>query len=304
MPEPEEGCEEAATAPQHDGRCTSAEAPADTGTGGSVDGGSADAGASTTVPPEGGAEDPRAEVEAAEAAGSSADALPKRDDKDAGKEEYQKGNYEAAIKAWSRSLSSAKYILDKGLYNHNEEQLMEVKTIELRLNLNLSQANLKAGNFTEAVNYADKALACSPNNTKALYRKASALMRLLSFAEAAEVLDQLLQAEPGNAAGKAMLAEARRNAVLGERRAKRMSQKMFAGLGGAGDGGLPASAQGRLAQLCSAPARLLLYLPAWCRDLLQRIYSPLRVVLEPVRYCLEAMGLLAASSTPAGQKTD
>lgn len=297
MPEPE-GCEEAATAPRHDGCCTSTEAGPDTGRGGSVEGGSADAGAST-------AEDQSAEVETAEPAGSSADALPKRDDKDAGKEEYQKGNYEAAIKAWSRSLSSAKYILDKGLYNHNEEQLMEVKAIELRLNLNLSQANLKAGNFTEAVNYADKALTCSPNNTKALYRKASALMRLLSFAEAAEALEQLLQAEPGNAAGRAMLAEARRNAVLGERRAKRMSQKMFAGLAGAGDGvGLPAAAQGRLAQLCSVPARLLLCLPAWCRDLLQRIYSPLRVVLEPVRHCLEAIGLLTPSSTAAGQKID
>jgi len=38
-------------------------------------------------------------------------------EKDNGNEEFAKGNYAAAIKAWTMSLTSVKYILDKGVYN-------------------------------------------------------------------------------------------------------------------------------------------------------------------------------------------
>lgn len=170
---------------------------------------------------------------------SEAEAI-KQKELDKGKDEYNKGNYAEALKAWSRSMMSVKYILDKGLYSHNKAQLQEVHDMELRLNVNMAQAYLKTGEWSNAVTYADKALVRDPDSTKALYRKASALMQLLSFVEAAAVLERLLEVEPESAAAKAMLAEARRNEELSTRRARRMSRRMFSQEGGPSRGPLGA----------------------------------------------------------------
>merc|ERR1719210_2258729 len=141
-------------------------------------------------------------------------------DKDKGNEEYQKGNYEEAVKAWNRSLTSVKYIIDKQFYDHNKEQLQEVHAMELRLCLNMAQGYLKTRDWANAITHADKALSRDANNAKALYRKASALMQMLSFNEAAAVLEKLMEVEPKNAAAKSMHAEARRNEQRSERKAK------------------------------------------------------------------------------------
>merc|ERR1719240_1384951 len=81
-----------------------------------------------------------------------------KSEQDKGKEEYNKGNYEEAVKAWSTSLKSVKYIMDKGFYKDNPEQLEEVHQIHLRLNLNMSQASLKLEDWRKAIGYADKVL--------------------------------------------------------------------------------------------------------------------------------------------------
>eukprot|EP00933_Yihiella_yeosuensis_P081248 TRINITY_DN9481_c0_g2_i5.p1 TRINITY_DN9481_c0_g2~~TRINITY_DN9481_c0_g2_i5.p1 ORF type:complete len:258 (-),score=65.04 TRINITY_DN9481_c0_g2_i5:320-1054(-) len=160
--------------------------------------------------------------------GEGKSAIPKHEDE--GKAAYAKGDYAAAIKAWNRSLQSTKYMLDKGLYAHDAAQQKEVEDMELKWHLNLAQAHLKQSEWTQAVSFADKALGRDSSNTKALYRKASALMELLSFKEAAEVWERLLNVEPGNSAAKSMLAKARRSATAGEARSKKMSQKMFASI--------------------------------------------------------------------------
>merc|ERR1712217_579399 len=118
-------------------------------------------------------------------------------------------------------------MLNKGLYDHKPEQLAEVKAMELKLYLNVAQGYLKMKEWTNAVTHADKALTLDSSNAKALYRKASALIQLLNYSEAAVVLEILLQAEPENAAAKSLLNEARRSAQISDRRAKKMSQKML-----------------------------------------------------------------------------
>jgi len=137
---------------------------------------------------------------------------------DKGKNEYQKGNYEEAVKAWARSHQSIRYILDKNLYKDKPDQLKEVYDMEITVCNNMAQGSLKTGDWAKAVEYADMALRIEPNNAKALWRKASAQKALLSYPEAIAVLEKLLQVEPANAAAKALLAEVRqltRGAIAG-----------------------------------------------------------------------------------------
>lgn len=146
---------------------------------------------------------------------------------DQGKNEYQKGNYEEAVKAWARSHQSIKYILDKKLYTDKPDQLKEVHDMEITVCNNMAQGSLKTGDWTKAVEYADLALRIEPNNAKALWRKASAHKALLSFDEAIAVLEKLLQVEPANAAAKALLAEVRQLNEKSNRKLKRMSEKVW-----------------------------------------------------------------------------
>lgn len=150
---------------------------------------------------------------------------------DKGKEEYQKGNYEEAVKSWSRSLMSVRYILDKGMYANNEEQLQEVYRMELRLNLNMAQALLKMKDWYQVVDYSNKVLAKDPNNPKALYRKASALLGKAEFTEARKVAEHLLTCEtPPNPEAKKLLANISRDEQVHSRKAKKVSQRMLAGM--------------------------------------------------------------------------
>lgn len=213
----------------------------------------------------------------AEAAGAAGAAGPegaedqRRDEKDAGNEAYARGDFEEAVKAWGRSLSSVKYILNKGLYAEKPQQQQEVEAMELRLCLNLAQGYLKTGDWANAVSSADKVLAKDAAHPKALYRKASALVQQQSFREATAVLERLLEVEPQNAAALSMAAEARRSAQLSDRKAKRVSQKMFAALAEDRDPRVPPSR--REALLAAARAalagalRFLRELPQRCREL-------------------------------------
>ncbi|CAE8642990.1 unnamed protein product [Polarella glacialis] len=149
---------------------------------------------------------------------------------DKAKEAYRTGDYAAAVKAWTRSLSSVKYLLEKDLYKHNPAQEKEVEGMELRLCLNLAQVHLKLSEWGQAVTFADKALVRDARNAKALYRKASALMELMSYSEAIEVLGRLLEFERSNSAAVAMLAKANRSASLSEVRERRQAKKIFAGI--------------------------------------------------------------------------
>lgn len=234
-----------------------------------------------------------------------------RQDVDKGNEEYAKGNYEEACKSWSRSLQSAKYILDKGLYKDNEEQLKEVYAIQLRLRLNMAQGNLKMGNLRDAVKYADQALEHDPVSTKALYRKASALNQLSRYGEAIAVLETLRKLEPENPAAKSLLAESRRSAALSDRKAKRTAKKMFSLVSSERDPRVPPSRKEVLIELLQTAPRdawqFLLGLPEYLlglpRAALELLLVPyysarrsLRSTARRARRRLEALGLLRGRS--------
>jgi len=153
-----------------------------------------------------------------------------KDSKDKGNEEYEKGDFDAAVKAWKRSLQSVKYIQKKGFYDQKPEQQQEVQGMEIRLSLNIAQGYLKIKDWTNAIVHADKVLEFEPSNPKALYRKASAMMQMCSYSEVIMVLEQLLQVEPDNKAAKDMIAKAQRSKEVSDRKAKKMSQRMFSNI--------------------------------------------------------------------------
>ena len=49
-----------------------------------------------------------------------------------GKEAYDRGDYEEAVKCWMASLRSVKYLLDKKLYAHNAEHQKQVEMLGFR----------------------------------------------------------------------------------------------------------------------------------------------------------------------------
>lgn len=258
----------------------------------------------------GGAGDACAGDEEAEFCPASAEqaADEQKNEKDKGNVEYQQGNYDAAVKAWGRSLSSVKYILEKGVYKDKQQELEEVYAMELRLNLNIAQGYMKLEEWNNVVTHADKALARDGQNAKALYRKAYALVQLLSFDEACAVLERLLRVEPQNAAAKKMLAEAQRNLQVSERRAKKMSQKMFNVVRNERD---PRSKSWREAlwhALRSIPGFAWSWtfgVPGKIFNLMMALLTMVRAQLEPrvndVREHLRAFGLLL-HGTGAGSK--
>jgi len=211
-------------------------------------------------------------------------------EKDNGNEEFAKGNYAAAIKAWTMSLTSVKYILDKGVYNKKPEQLAEVKAMELRLCLNISQGNLKVGDWNQALSYSDRALVVQADHPKALYRKASALMELLSFSEAAAVLERLLQVESNNKAAQAMLAKARRNAEISEKKAKKMSKKMFSVVSSEHDPRVPPTQFEQLIDLLrEGPKKAFRYMLNAPQELVLYVRSTFTAALTRVRETVLAL---------------
>jgi len=187
---------------------------------------------------------------------------------DKGKVEYQKGNYEEAVKAWARSHQSIKYILDKNLYKDKPDQLKEVHDMEITVCNNMAQGSLKTGDWTKAVEYADMALRIEPNNAKALWRKASAQKALLGYPEAMATLEKLLQVEPANAAARALLAEVRQLNEKSNRRLKKMSEKVWKTIDR--DPRVPPTREEQLKEwFLNAPARareLLRESLEWCQE--------------------------------------
>jgi tetratricopeptide (TPR) repeat protein len=204
-----------------------------------------------------------------------------------GKDEYNKGNYEEAIKAWTLSLKSVKYMLDKGCYKDKPDQLAEVYQIQCRLNLNMAQGSLKIRDWRNAIEYADKVLEYDANSIKALYRKAEALIGLGDLKLAISILDILLKIEPENAAAKQLKAKTQRSLAESDRRASKAAKKMFASL--EKDPRIPATGLEQLTeQVRNAPLEAKRYVSellesAW-EALMDAIYAAKNTALRPFRW--------------------
>lgn len=154
----------------------------------------------------------------------------KNNELEKGKNQYNAGEYAAAIKSWTASMRSVKYILEKGLYKDKPDQMAEVKAMELKLNINMAQGYMKMEEWNKTVESADKALDLDDKNPKALYRKAYAQMQTMAFTEAQTSLEKLLKEEPENAAAKSLLQEAKHKERKGERESKKLGRQMMSGI--------------------------------------------------------------------------
>lgn len=150
--------------------------------------------------------------------------------KERGNEAYREGKYEAAIDSWCMARGTFKHILERGMFDGNEEKLDEVRQSLLTVHLNLAQGSLKNGEFYQAKEHCGRALDLDPKSTKALYRKASAEIMGSLFTEARETLDALLATEPGNAGARQMLQEVDRKEKLADRSSKKAAKRMVAGM--------------------------------------------------------------------------
>jgi len=152
-------------------------------------------------------------------------------DKEKGSKAYAEGDYENAIEAWCMARGMMKHILERGMFDDDPEKTEFVRNTLKAIYLNLSQGYLKNKEFYQAVQQANMVLEEDPQNTKALYRKASAQIHGSLFEEARKTLQLLLEAEPGNAAALQLLQEVARKEKTSAKSGKKAARKIFANIG-------------------------------------------------------------------------
>jgi len=87
----------------------------------------------------------------------------------------KKGDFDASMRHYSKSLLGVKYLRDGG--NIQTEELIQkyATEIELPVNLNLALCNIKVKNYPYAIHHATQVLEYDPDNCKALYRRGISL---------------------------------------------------------------------------------------------------------------------------------
>ncbi|KDQ15916.1 hypothetical protein BOTBODRAFT_31363 [Botryobasidium botryosum FD-172 SS1] len=164
-----------------------------------------------------------------------------KEKKAAGDEDFRKGDVQPALRSYHESLLYLQG-LDKSVLSAvngqnnpppastEGEKAAPIRTeadelIE-KIYCNMSACHIKNSNWTRALESANKALAKNENNTKALFRKAKALAGSGYTEKAIEVLEDLLEKTPNDAAVRAELKAVK--AVDKERETKAM--KTFKGM--------------------------------------------------------------------------
>lgn len=154
--------------------------------------------------------------------------------KEKGNKAFKQGKYDKAIKCWQGGLKSILSTLCSGPQAMSDQNLSE---LDLTLNLNISMAYIKKGDFEGADRSVDKALARrdalpAQQITKALYRKASIQRSMHRLEECLETLKDVLEVEPGHAAAKQMQQEVDREWAKQCRDQKKNLRKLFSQLQG------------------------------------------------------------------------
>lgn len=170
----------------------------------------------------------------AEGAGEDHDTRPLRkaerlrlavSNKDEGTQLFKDGNMAPAVARWTRALEHTTKFIDL-----TPEDAPEIDALKVSLHLNIAMALLRVGGeaaLERAVEAASAALALEPQNSKGLYRRASA-HHALKHNDAAKVdLAAAAAAEPGDKA-VAALAKAVDAALAAEKeKQKAVYGKMF-----------------------------------------------------------------------------
>ncbi|CAK9081715.1 Peptidyl-prolyl cis-trans isomerase FKBP5 (PPIase FKBP5) (51 kDa FK506-binding protein) (51 kDa FKBP) (FKBP-51) (FK506-binding protein 5) (FKBP-5) (Rotamase), partial [Durusdinium trenchii] len=151
-----------------------------------------------------------------------------------GKQAFQDGKYDKAIKYWQGGLKHILGSLCSGPEALSNQSLSE---LDLTLNLNIAMAYMKKEDYQAADRCVDKALArreALPPHliTKALYRKASAQRCMKRLDACLETLKGLLEVESNHAAAKQMQQEVERDWNKQCRDQKKNFRKLFDKLSG------------------------------------------------------------------------
>uniref|UniRef100_A0A1I7V2Q9 peptidylprolyl isomerase n=1 Tax=Caenorhabditis tropicalis TaxID=1561998 RepID=A0A1I7V2Q9_9PELO len=115
--------------------------------------------------------------------------------KDRGTMYLQKGNYRLAYNKYKRAEEVLEY--EKST---DPEKMKERQAILNGAYLNLSLVCTKQNENLECIKWCNKVLETSPDNVKALYRKASALLTMSEVREAIKLFEHIVQVEPENKA--------------------------------------------------------------------------------------------------------
>ncbi|KHJ75550.1 tetratricopeptide repeat protein [Oesophagostomum dentatum] len=93
--------------------------------------------------------------------------------------------------------------------------------------LNLSLTSSKMGEHLECIKYCDKALEQSPNNVKALYRKAGARLAMSDLEEAKQIYEKVLEIDPENKAAAQQILVVRQMMREQNERDKKRYKNLF-----------------------------------------------------------------------------
>ncbi len=148
-----------------------------------------------------------------------------QNNKDEGTALFKDGNCGPAIARWSRALEHTQKFIDL-----TPEDEPEIDALRMSLHLNICMAHIRLGGeeqLRRAVEAATAALAIDANNSKGLFRRASALYALKDYAAARADADAALAVAPNDPA----VAVLRRNvdAMLAaqNKREKAVYSRMF-----------------------------------------------------------------------------
>eukprot|EP00392_Amoebophrya_sp_AT5.2_P011156 g11231.t1 len=120
--------------------------------------------------------------------------------KEKGTASWKKGDCEEARDLWLEAYS----YIEEGYFGEVQE---ETDALQKSLNLNLAQAGLKTGDWELAVQRANLVLAAEPENAKALFRRASALIKMEEFDQAKADLTLANKIDPKDAGVRAKFQE-------------------------------------------------------------------------------------------------
>eukprot|EP00794_Sanderia_malayensis_P020152 gene20152-22126_t len=159
--------------------------------------------------------------------------------KNEGSEHFKASNYQNAIRKYHHALLHVKG-LDQGelknmmmLSSNNTQSLLSeeskksIQELHLICYNNLAACLLKRENFQKVIEYADKAIALEPDNTKALFRRGTAYFHLKKFCNAEDDFNKILSMNPQEKSVQKYLTAISSERYKDFEKEKQMYKKMF-----------------------------------------------------------------------------
>ncbi|CAD5122768.1 DgyrCDS11175 [Dimorphilus gyrociliatus] len=161
--------------------------------------------------------------------------------RDNGNSLYSRGDYSDAIQCYTKALT----ILDTSgeAINDSQEDLQELLEIKVKCHTNLAAAQLKVGAYDAAEQSCSLALAIQPDNVKALFRKAKALINKGELEQASELMKKALSIDPSERAIHYEQAKLLSRIREQNNSQKKIYQRMFGGPHNPSNSDAPASKQ-------------------------------------------------------------